>query len=412
MSHQHPSYFGERQNPTAATKNGVSGRKSLECASQIQAIRDRDLETDMLRHYSSLPEDRDVIHCHKQKTIDHAWSSNTKVASTTSPSKQFIWLVVWCTNNIGVTLLNKVVFSGYSGKRFGYPYMLSAVHMLVGWMGTSMVFAFSGRKRKHIPKNLYRSKVLLFSVVFSLNICIGNVSLRECTVSFNQVIRGLVPSVVVLLGYLLYSQIPTTRKRMAIIPVVSGVAMACYGDMACTVVGVFFSILCVIFAALKVVLSGQMLTGELKMLPLDLLDVMAPLALGQFLLLSIYTSEFTHISSKMSEVKDIFWIVLIGAICSFTLNITSFQANRVTSPLTISVAANVKQVMLILADYMIFPHKQMSMLNAVGILMVIVSSVYYSRVSMSENQSAKLSIGSENECPEMLLRSEMVAAKI
>ncbi len=61
---------------------------------------------------------------------------------------------------------------------------------------------------------------------------------------------------------------------------------------------------------------------------------------------------------------------------------------------------------------MIFPHKQMSMLNAVGILMVIVSSVYYSRVSMSENQNAKLSIGSENECPEMLLRSEMVAAKI
>ncbi len=53
----------------------------------------------------------------------------------------------------------------------------------------------------------------------------------------------------------------------------------------------------------------------------------------------------------------------------------------------------------------------MSMLNAVGIFIVIVSSMYYSRVSLSENQKAKLSIGSESEYSETSLRSEMVAAK-
>ncbi len=178
-----------------------------------------------------------------------------------------MWLVLWCTNNIGVTLLNKAVFHGLSGKKFEYPYMvrecfsrffflefnfgfltflwrienkidrscicwspihsfalstplffvlvltmkrkqLSALHMLIGWIGTSVVFAVQGRKRRPISNRAYRSKILLFSAVFryittlpqcicsvyydahglvhpthpfikcSLNISFGNVSLR------------------------------------------------------------------------------------------------------------------------------------------------------------------------------------------------------------------------------------------
>lgn len=55
------------------------------------------------------------------------------------------------------------------------------------------------------------------------------------------------------------------------IPVVLGVGMACYGEMGLSLVGFCITALCVILAALKVVVSGQALTGTWKLHPIDLL---------------------------------------------------------------------------------------------------------------------------------------------
>lgn len=43
-----------------------------------------------------------------------------------------------------------------------------------------------------------------------------------------------------------------------------GVALACYGETAQSVIGFVVTCMCVILAALKVVLSGEMLTGDMK----------------------------------------------------------------------------------------------------------------------------------------------------
>ena len=48
------------------------------------------------------------------------------------------------------------------------------------------------------------------------------------------------------------------------IPIVFGVALATFGDMRYTAIGIFFTVCCVILAALKVVLSGQVLSLSLS----------------------------------------------------------------------------------------------------------------------------------------------------
>lgn len=116
-----------------------------------------------------------------------------------------LWLVIWTVNNIGVTLLNKAAFQSVN---FNYPYFLSAVHMVCNSAGSRLIFWSLDKAGKAGDKTAIdaspvtkllgvitrqnldekgRRLILAFSVIFSLNIAIGNVSLKYVSVNFNQV---------------------------------------------------------------------------------------------------------------------------------------------------------------------------------------------------------------------------------
>lgn len=336
------------------------------------------------------------------------------------------WLIVWTANNIGVTLLNKAAFAKVD---FHYPYFLSFVHMVCNSVGSQAVFWSIRRDNLRLkatqsedansnnPKqvgffqrllgNITRKEldakgkrnILAFSVIFSLNIAIGNVSLRHVSVNFNQVMRSLVPALTIVMGLMLKKPV-SVRRQKAVLPVVMGVAMACFGDMSYTWLGFFYTMLCIVLAALKVVAAGEMLTGPAKLHPVDLLGHMAPLALVQCLVLSVLTGEVTSVISRYNasladryEVSAYAYyypaiVVIASGLLSFSLNICSLQANKVTSPLTLCITANVKQVLMIAISTIIFG-TVISPLNGGGIVVVLAGSAWYSYVSVMEKTSPK-----------------------
>jgi hypothetical protein len=309
------------------------------------------------------------------------------------------WLAVWTANNVGVTLLNKVAFSTVD---FKYPYFLSFVHMVCNSIGTYYVFwslkrdAKTGREglfHRWFGENLVRKDldktgrryILLFSFIFSLNIAIGNVSLRHVSVNFNQVMRSLVPAFSIVMGMLVGRKF-TCRRILSVTPVVVGVAMACFGDMTYTALGFFYTCCCVVLSALKVVAAGEMLTGALKLHPVDLLGHLAPLAMMQCLALSVATGEFAEILAR----PELYWtdlkpmaVVVVSGFFSFSLNVTSFMTNKMTSPLTLCIAGNVKQVLMIAISTIVFS-TPITVLNGSGIVVVLIGSSLYSYVSLNE----------------------------
>ena len=293
-----------------------------------------------------------------------------------------------------MTLLNKAAFAKVD---FRYPYFLSAVHMAVNALGSQFVFWSLERRHnevsdvndKALPStggeswiskvfgNLQRKSLdskgqrlmVAFSFIFSSNVAIGNVSLQHVSVNFNQVMRSLVPALTIVMGFALGK--PTSvRRQLAVLPVMVGVAMSCFGDMSYTALGFGYTLLCIFLASAKVVASGELLTGSHKLHPFDLLGHMAPLAFVQCLFLSIVTGEVYTIAKRwpteLSPMVNLypFAVVIMSGALSFLFNISSLQTNKLTSPLTLCIAGNVKQVLMIVIATVVF-RTEISPLNEV-----------------------------------------------
>eukprot|EP00977_Amphora_coffeiformis_P027696 scaffold34634_cov171-Amphora_coffeaeformis.AAC.5 len=262
--------------------------------------------------------------------------------------------------------------------------------------------------------------MLAYSVVFSLNIAIGNVSLKHVSVNFNQVMRSLSPAATMAVSMVCFGKQFSASRKLATVPVMVGVALACLGDMSNTRIGVFYTVLAVFLAAAKCVASGELLAGSLKLHPVDLLGRImckklktrkrrdrsltvfvlqqrAPLASAQCLLMAYLTGEVADISQRWTaELNPFvdyrpFLVVTFSALAAFGLNISSLQTNKLTSPLTMTIAANVKQVLMMVLSTFLF-NTHVSPLNGLGMGITLAASAGYSYVSLTETEQANDSI--------------------
>ena len=104
-----------------------------------------------------------------------------------------------------------------------------------------------------------------------------------------------------------------------------------------------------------------------------------------FDILSIVTGEVSDIISRWDELAagPALQVVLLSGILSFSLNVSSFIANKVTSALTLCIAANVKQVLLVAFGTLYFGDA-VGLINGMGIVVVIFGSFRYGLVSIQE----------------------------
>ncbi|KAI9912333.1 hypothetical protein PsorP6_006330 [Peronosclerospora sorghi] len=321
----------------------------------------------------------DVEHANavEQKKIEE--NVTTAKTSYIAPSIVVFWLTLWFIQNISVTFWNKKALS-----LLRIPVTLTFVHMCCNTLGAFLfIHVYKGIERKPLKQD-QKQLMVYFSLVFVSNIITGNWSLGLVSISFNQVMRSLVPSIVVVLSMLFLGKTYSLKRKLSLIPVALGVYLACTGDNSCTVLGFFITIASVVLAGLKAVLSSKFLCGDLKLHPLDLILHQAPLSACWCLISMFLTGEVTTLINNRNLLPSAgFWFILTGFI-SFMLNITSFMANKVTSPVTLCVCGNMKQVFVIIMSIVI-NRDVITVQKAIGIIFVTVGGAVYAYVSTKEN---------------------------
>jgi hypothetical protein len=97
--------------------------------------------------------------------------------NTTSPLpwpqySSFTWLTAYFVCNLALTIYNKLVLAG----DFPFPYTLTAIHCFFGTVG-SLVCLKSGVFSQIRLTQRETAIVVLFSVLYTINIIVSNVSL-------------------------------------------------------------------------------------------------------------------------------------------------------------------------------------------------------------------------------------------
>ncbi|KAI8086024.1 triose-phosphate transporter family-domain-containing protein [Halteromyces radiatus] len=308
-------------------------------------------------------------------------------ASQRSIESGYFWLAAYFVLNLSLTLYNKAILLD-----FRYPWSLTAIHTLCGSIGCYILYILGVFTPAKLNDN-ENMVMLMFSVLYTINIAISNVSLSLVSVAFHQVIRAMTPVFTVIISIVFLQKSYSKMIYLSLLPVVLGVAFATIGEYDYTVIGFLLTVLGTVLAAVKTIVTNRVQVGRLKLHPLDLLLRMSPLAFVQCVFYAYVTGELERVRefSSTNMTYHLASGLLINGILAFALNIVSFTANKKTSALTMTVAGNVKQVLSIILAVIIF-NLNINMTNAFGIALTLFGGAWYGNVEMSEKAKANATI--------------------
>lgn len=312
-------------------------------------------------------------------------SNNANLATehTIPLRSKLLFLAAYFALNLGLTLSNKALL----GKA-KFPWLLTTLHASSTSIGCFLWMGFGSLKLTRLGRQ--ENLVLVaFSVLFTLNIAISNVSLSMVSVPFHQIMRSTCPIVTIWIYRLVYGRTYSKSTYFSMIPLILGVALATAGDYYCTLIGFVLTALGVVLAAVKTVATNRLMTGSLALSAMEVLLRMSPLAAIQCVVYATITGEVTRFRQAYSEgqFSNSFGLALAAnAVIAFALNLVSFQTNKVAGALTMTVCANVKQALTIALGIVLF-HLEVGPLNAVGTVITMVGAVWYSKVELDNKRA-------------------------
>jgi hypothetical protein len=204
------------------------------------------------------------------------------------------------------------------------------------------------------------------------------------SVPFHQIMRATCPLFTILIYRLVFSRRYAVITYLSIVPVMLGVGLATFGDYYFTALGFTLTLIGVVLAAIKTVVTNRLMTGRLRLPALELLLRMGPLAAVQSLLYSVLIGEFSEFLDFVKAghlTAERILTVSGNGLLAFGLNVASFETNKLAGALTLTICANLKQCLTIVLGAFLWD-VPVSPMNGAGILLALAGGAWYSSIEL------------------------------
>ncbi|KAJ5320685.1 hypothetical protein PENANT_c073G10554 [Penicillium antarcticum] len=326
--------------------------------------------------------------------------ANQKDANTTTTTEpeyqtpttvKFIWLGAYFLFSMLLTMYNKLILGS-----FKFPWLLTCLHTTFASVGTFGLLKLGYFKLSRLGRKEHMILVA-FSVLFTANIAMSNLSLSLVSLAFFQIIRNTVPIFTVLIYRVWFGRSYFMATYISLCPIIIGAGMTTVGEYHYSAIGLFVTIFGVVLAAVKTVTTNRLMTGSLALPSMELLFRMSPLAAIQSLILAIIAGEIPAFADTMSQratessklaTAGTIAFLLGNGLLAFLLNVSSFQTNKLAGALTISVCGNLKQALTLAMGIFVFKDFTVDWLNGSGILLVLAGCASYSKAELDSKKRA------------------------
>ncbi|XP_078447303.1 UDP-galactose transporter 1-like [Wolffia australiana] len=284
-------------------------------------------------------------------------------------------IIQWWVLNVSVIIANKWIFQKLD---FKFPLTVSCVHFICSSIGSYIVIRFL--KVKPLidvsPEDTWR-KIFPMSLVFCINIVLGNVSLRYIPVSFMQTIKSFTPATTVILQWMVWKKTFDWTIWASLVPIVGGIVLTSLTEISFDAMGFSAAMLGCLATSTKTILAESLLHGY-KFDSINTVYHMAPLAtmilVGPALL--IEGSGVAIWFMAQESASGCLLVILLSGILAFYLNFSIFYVIHSTTAVTFNVAGNMKVAVAVMVSWAIFQNP-ISAMNAVGCAVTLAGCTFY-----------------------------------
>jgi drug/metabolite transporter (DMT)-like permease len=280
--------------------------------------------------------------------------------------------------NITIGNLNGWILKRHA---FGYPVMLTTIHMIVCWVCSGLALQTSTFRPKPgtTVSPALRRKVAGLALAFCLSVTCGNVALRFIYVSFAQMVTAASPLFTMVLMYIATGKRYSRLSTFSMLPMCGGVMMCTAAEINFHLVGFGAVIAATLLRGVKSIVQQRLLTSpEEKLDSMSLLFHMSGPSIVFLSLFSAATEYEALWEARLYQPEAVhLWglIVLSGGV-SFLLNLANFLVTKYTSAIALQVLGNVKVVLSIVISLLIFGNR-VSEWSAAGCVVTLLGVAMY-----------------------------------
>jgi len=247
---------------------------------------------------------------------------------------------------------NKFILSSVG---FHFPLSLSLITLLFTWFACWAYVKISGNKWKHqqtLNYDFYVYNVLPIGALSACTIVLGMASYLYLTVSFIQMLKAFTP-VMTMIGLVMFRlDSPSQNAMLCVLMISFGTAVAGYGELNFSIVGVLCMLSAQVAEAMKLVYTQVVLTkGKLGVF--ETVYYVTP-ASAACVFLCAFVMEFPKMTYEdvmlIYDNKFIFLNSCILAILTQTINTVVIQYS---SALVLKLTATARNALLILFNAMV-----------------------------------------------------------